>query len=182
MELVVDSCVVISALIAEDVHHAKASLFFTASVERGDTLWTAATLLWDVAARFVHPKKLESGATVAVDHGVALRFIDVTSELFYQTQAPTHLRVVGKALHMVRSEIRGPDHVFLSCALNKRAPLVTWDGKVLEQAHKFGVAVITPEDYVAGKPVGVTMPVPDGKSALADFARRFRGETDTHSG
>jgi predicted nucleic acid-binding protein len=182
MELVVDSCVVISALIDEDPHHGKASLFFTASVERGDTLWTAATLLWDVAARFVHPEKLKTGATVAEGHDLALRFIDVTSELFYQTQAPTHLRVVGNAIYMVRSEIRGPDHVFLSCALNKRAPLVTWDGKVLKQAHKFGVAVITPEDYMAGKPVGITTPVPDGKAALAEFARRFRGETDTRSG
>ncbi len=179
MELVVDSCVVISALIAEDAHHEKASRFFTASVERGDTLWTAATLLWDVAARFVHPEKLKAGATVAEDHGVALRFIDVTTELFYQTQAPTHVRLVGNALYMVRSAIRGPDHVFLSCALTKRAPLVTWDGTVRAQADRFGVAVITPEDYVAGKPLGITTPVPDDEAALAEFARRFRGETDT---
>ena len=178
MELVVDSCVVISALIAEDVHHEEASRFFTACVERGDTLWTAATLLWDVAARFVHPVKLKAGATVAEDHGVALRFIDVTSELFYQTQAPTHVRLVGNALYMVRSTIRGPDHVFLSCALIKRAPLVTWDGRVRAEADKFGVAVTTPEDYVAGKPVGITTPVPDDEIAVAEFARRFRSGTD----
>jgi predicted nucleic acid-binding protein len=175
MDLVVDSCVVISALIVEDANHEKASRFCAASAERGDTLWTAATLLWDVAARFVHPEKLKAGATVADDHGVALRFIDVTTELFYQTQAPTHVRLVGNALQMVRSAIRGPDHVFLSCALAKRAPLVTWDGKIREQADRFGVAVITPEDYVAGIPVGITAPVPDGDAALAEFARRFRG-------
>jgi len=176
MDLVVDSCVVISALIAEDAHHDKASLFFAARVERGDTLWTAATLLWDSAARFVHPEKLQAGATVAENHGVELRFIDVTTELFYQTQAPTHVRLVGNALCMVRSSIRGPDHVFLSCALTKRAPLVTWDERVRAQADRFGVAVITPEDYVAGKPVGVTTPVPNDEAALAEFARRFRGE------
>lgn len=178
MDLVIDSCVVISAITAEDVNHEKALQFLTASAERGDTLWTAATLLWDVAAKFVNPDKLKAGATFVQIQGAGLNFIDVTTELFYQTQAPTHLRLVGKALYMVRSRIRGADQVFLSCALTKLAPLVTWDVRLIEEGAKFGVAVMTPEDYLAGKPVGNTAPVPDGETALAEFARRFRGEAE----
>jgi len=173
VDLVVDSSVVISGLIVEDLNHEKASRFFATVVGRGDTAWTAATVLWDVAARFVHPQKLKPGATVSKEHNVALRFIDVTTELFYQNQASTHLRLVGNALCVVRSAIKGPDHVFLSCALAKRAPLVTWDRTVRKQADKFGVAVITPEDYVAGKPIGVTVPVPDDAAVLAKFAKLF---------
>ncbi len=174
MDLVVDSCVVISGLIVEDVKHNEASRFFDTVAERGDTAWTAATVLWDVAARFVHPEKLKAGATVSKEHNIDLRFIDVSTDLFYQNQAPTHNRLVGNALYVVRSAIRGPDHVFLSCALAKRAPLVTWDGVVRKQADKFGVAVTTPEDYVAGKPIGVTAPVPDDAAILAKFAERWR--------
>src|SRR5713101_1793579 len=114
MDLVIDSCVVISGVTVEDVNHKTAVRFFAASEKRGDTLWTAATLLWDVAARFFNPDKLKAGATFAQIQGVDLNFIDVTSELFFQTQASSPLRVVGNALYMLRSRIRGPDQVFLS--------------------------------------------------------------------
>lgn len=172
MELVVDSCVVISGLIAEDVKHASAAEFFATAARRGDTLWSAATVLWDVAARFVHPEKLKVGATVPDERGVALKFVDVTSDLFYGTQAPTHLRFVGNELRVVRSAIRGPDHVFLSCALLKLAPLVTWDKTIRQQAKNFGVAVTTPEDYIAGKTPGVTAPVPNDAQVLAEIQKR----------
>ena len=174
MDLVVDSSVVISGLVVEDLNHEKASRFFATVVDRGDTAWTAATVLWDVAARFVHPEKLKTGATVSKGHNLALRFLDVTTELFYQTQAPTHFRLVGNALCVVRLAIKGPDHVFLSCALAKRAPLVTWDTRVRQQADKSGVTVITPEDYVAGKPIGVSAPVLDNAAILAKFAKLWR--------
>ena len=110
-----------------------------------------------------------------------LNFIDVTKELFIR---PRLRHTSGwQATHStwVRSAIRGPDHVFLSCALAKRAPLVTWDGTILAQAHRFGVAVITPEDYVAGRPVGTTAPVPDTQTVLDEFTGRTRGKPDTHS-
>jgi len=173
MDLVVDSCVIISALVPTDANHQPARTFFAAAKAKGDVLWSPATVLWDVSAVFSHPNKVEYGTRVPDDHGVDLHFVDVTADLFFQTQAQTHLRLVGNELRHNRSSISGPDHVFLSCALSKRLPLVTWDTKVCEQAGRFGVAVLTPEEVVAGKPPGVTAPVPTHDEVITELQRRF---------
>lgn len=173
MDVVVDSCVVISALVPTDTKHNPAREFFVTANDRGDVLWSPATVLWDVSAVFSHPNKVGYGTSVPEDHGVNLRFIDVTPELFFQTQAQTHLRMVGNELRHNRSSIRGPDHVFLSCALAKRVPLITWDGTVREQAVRFGVAILTPDEYLAGKEPGVTAPVSTHEEVIAQLQRQF---------
>lgn len=170
MDLVIDSCVVISGLIIEDRLHEPAKKFFRTAAERGDLTWAPATVLWDVGSRFLRQEALEE--TVDDEVRIQLRPMDVTAQLFYDTQG-THLRFEGRALRIVRSSIRGPDRVFLSCALAKRAPLITWDGRVRKQAREFGVAVITPDDYIEGKDPGGTAPVPTAEEALKAFADAY---------
>jgi hypothetical protein len=177
MEMVVDSCVVISALVPTDVNHERAREFFRTAKERKSVLWSPATLLWDVSAVFSHPKKVEYGTVVPEDHSVHLQFMDVTEALFFETQAQTHLRLDDHGLLHNRSSIRGPDHVFLSCALAKRLPLITWDGTVRDQAIRFGVAVLSPEEYVAGKSPGVTAPVLTHEEVIEELQRRFSSIT-----
>ena len=177
MDLIVDSCVVISGVIVEDPLHEPAKIFFETAAARSDVTWAPATVLWDVSMRFVHPTRLiEIGATTDDELKINLRFIPVTPELFYGTQA-THLRWDGNALSVVRSSIKGPDEVFLSCALSKRAPLITWDTKVRKQASEFGVVVVTPEDYVAGNIAGVTRPLPTDTEIMAMIERRVTGSS-----
>jgi hypothetical protein len=118
MDLIVDSCVIIGALVEQDSTHEMSREFFATAAQRNDTVWAPATALWDVSARFVHPKGPDQ-IVVPDDHGVKLQFLDVTSNVFFATQAPTHLRLVGNELRVARASIRGPDHVFLSCALLK---------------------------------------------------------------
>lgn len=156
MDIVVDSCVVLAAVLVEEAQHDVAKSFFATVTDRNDKAWTAATLLWDVAARMVHPKR-----TLESEKGLRLPLetIPITGELFRDTQG-THLRFDGSSLGVVRSKVRGPDHVFLSCALHKRAPLVTWDGTLRDEGHKFGVTVVSPEEYIAGPIVNATSPVP----------------------
>ena len=166
MDLVIDSCVVISGLIIEDRLHEPAKKFFRTAADRGDLTWAPATVLWDVGSRFLRQEALEE--TVDNDVRIQLQTMDVTEQLFYDTQG-THLRFEGRALRIVRSSITGPDRVFLSCALAKRSPLVTWDGKIRKQAREFGVAVITPEDYIEGRDAGITTPVPTAAEALKAF-------------
>jgi predicted nucleic acid-binding protein len=171
MELVVDSCVIISALVRADANHDQAREFFVRAKERGVVLWAPATVLWDVSAVFHHPNKVELGTVASDDHGVKLKFMDVTDRLFYDTQARTHLRLDEHGLIHNRSSIRGPDHVFLSCALAKRLPLITWDGRIREQASRFGVAVLAPDEFIAGKQPGVTAPVLTHEEGVAAFQR-----------
>jgi hypothetical protein len=175
MDLIVDSCVVISGVIVEDVLHEPAKNFFANAAARGDVTWAPATMLWDISMRFVHPKKLlEIGSTTDDEIRLGLRFMPVTSELFHATQA-THLRWDGSALSVVRSSITGPDQIFLSCALSKRAPLITWDTKIRDQAFNFGVVVATPEQYIAGEIKGATRPVPTDEEIMAMIQRRVTG-------
>jgi predicted nucleic acid-binding protein len=173
MAFIVDSCVVISALVPADRNHDAARAFFASVAERNDTLFCPATLIWDVAAVFSHPNKVPYGTEVSAVEGLSLNFVDVTADLFFDTQADTHLRMVGNELRLNRSSIRGPDHIFLSCALSKRLPLITWDNTVREQAARFGVAVLTPEEYMVGKNPGATAPVPTEHEVLAELQRRF---------
>jgi hypothetical protein len=171
MELVVDSCVIISGLIVSDVNYPAASKFLHAAGERGDGLLTPATLLWDVSARFDHPEKSKGGSLIMDDYVVTLRFVDVTADLFRSTQG--HAHAASNDPIGLQSSIRGPDLVFVSCALANAAPLVTWDGLVRKQADLFGVAVITPEEYVAGIDPGTTIAVPSKPRFVHEVETRF---------
>jgi len=171
MELVVDSCVIISGLITDDVNYPAANKFLHTAGERGDGLLTPATLLWDVSARFDHSEKSKDGFVIKDDYAVTLKFVDVTGDLFRSTQGHAHAASTDPV--GLRSSIRGPDLVFISCALAKGAPLVTWDITVRKQACRFGVAVITPEDYVAGIEPGTTTQVPSKPSFVHEVETRF---------
>ncbi len=168
MDIVVDSCVVLAAVLIEEAQHDAAKQFFSTVTERNDKAWTAATLLWDLAARMVHPTR-----TLESEEGLKLplQTIPITGELFRETHA-THLRFDGRDLGVVRSKVRGPDHVFLSCALHKRAPLVTWDGTLRDEGHKFGVTVVSPEEYIAAPIVNTTAPVPTDEEIMGRIQER----------
>jgi hypothetical protein len=171
MKLVVDSCVIISGLIVSDSNHAPARAFLYAAGERGDVLLTPATLLWDVAARFDHPEKSRGGFLIVDEYSVELEYVDVTADLFRLTCG--HAQWTSTDPEGFHSSISGPDLVFVSCALAHGAPLLTWDGKIRAQANLFGVAVQTPEDYVAGIQPGVTGPVPARQRFVHEVETRF---------
>lgn len=171
MELVVDSCVVISGLIVSDPNHAPARTFLHAAGRRADVLLTPATMLWDVSARFDHPEKSKGGVLVIDDYEVALTYVDVTADLFRLTYGHAHAASTDPV--GLRSSIRGPDLVFVSCALANGAPLVTWDATLRKQAHLFGVPVLTPEEYVAGVDPGPTTPIPSRQRFVHEVETRF---------
>lgn len=171
MELVVDSCVIISGLIVSDANYPSARTFLHAAGERGDALLTPATLLWDVSARFDHPEKSKDGFFIIDEYSVALKFVDVTADLFRSTQGHAHAASTDPV--GIRSSIKGPDLVFVSCALSTGTPLVTWDGTLRKQANRFGVSVITPDDYVAGVEPGTTVRVPSTPRFVHEVETRF---------
>lgn len=172
MKIIVDSCVLISRMVLDDVNHSRARAFFDAAAARGHTLLSPATVLWDISARFVHPQKVK-GDGVAADREfvIPVAFVPVTAELFFQNQQG-HLRFDGRMLSVVRSAVRGPDHIFLSCALAERARVVTFDGKIHSDGRKFGVTVLTTERYLACDYGAETEPVPTHAEVFDAINRR----------
>lgn len=139
MRLVLDSSVLVSAIKMDETLHKRSAELFQRIRERGDEVWAPMTLAWEVASALDHPGKTPPGTTFNSLFEVSLQFVPIDADLFLRTWK-SNLRV----------PIKGGDRVFLSCALDKGAVLISWDAALVKRAGAAGVRAATPDDYLAG--------------------------------
>ena len=135
-DIVVDSCVLISAIATSDVNHVVARAFFAHIGVREDMPYVASTTLWDVAGATNRPGRLTDDRVYLEDLQLGFRLLDVTEKLFEETHRPGAVFVSGA------------DRVIVSCAIKLQAMLVTFDKQLLAGCAHFGVTAITPQEYL----------------------------------
>lgn len=139
MRLVIDSSVLVSAAKVDEPFHKRSAEFFQRIRERGDEVWAPMTLAWEMGAALDHPGKTPLGTTFDSLFEVGLHFVPIDQDLFRRTWKAN-----------LRIPIKGGDRVFLSCALDKDALLISWDEALVKHAGAAGVRAATPEDYLTG--------------------------------
>ncbi len=140
MKLVVDSSVIVSAIKPAEKFHTESIKFFGSVGSRRDEVWTPMTLLWEMGAALDHPGKTPPGTTFHRLFNIGLSFVPVDEGLFQRTWKPD-----------LRIPVKGVDRVFLSCALEKPAVLVSWDENLVRNTASVGVKPQTPPDYVRSR-------------------------------
>ncbi|MCI0408116.1 MAG: PIN domain-containing protein [Acidobacteria bacterium] len=139
MRLVIDSSVLVSAGKVDEALHKRSAELFERIRERGDEVWAPMTLLWEIGAALDHPGKTPPATTFNRLLDVDLRFVPIDMDLFGRTWRAG-----------LRIPIKGGDRLFLSCALDKEAVLISWDAALVKHASAVGVRAATPEDYLTG--------------------------------
>ncbi|MBW8893952.1 MAG: hypothetical protein JF617_18305, partial [Burkholderiales bacterium] len=91
--------------------------------------------LWEVHAYQRHPNKAKSHRTDS-DAKLKITTVDVTTGLFLRTYSDAMVHV------------RGADRVFVSLAKDERAPLVTNDKQMLQNAAHLGVRALSVEAFL----------------------------------
>ena len=137
MNVVVDSSVVISAIKPNEVHHTQSVTFFEQLHKRGDTVWVPMTLLWEIGTSLDHPGKNPTGTQFNRLFELELQFIPIDEGLFQRTWKPD-----------LRMPVKAADRIFLSCAFDKDALLISWDSNMVRLAKEAGVEGATPQEYV----------------------------------
>lgn len=132
----IDSCVILSAMKVDEEHNTDSADFIGVTNDRGYELWCPATMLWEVGSTLDHPGKTRPGTEYRTDLSINFRYLPVDEQLFKRTwQAAT-------------APVKAADRIFLSVAWALKAPLVTWDGKLINQAHLLDVIALTPVDFM----------------------------------
>jgi hypothetical protein len=108
----------------------------------------------------------------------------VTEQLFEDTWMNLFQLRPG-VWHEIRSPIKAGDRLFISCAMLRRAPLITSDAQVLKHAAQYGVSAVTPEAYVKSEIHGRMLRPPSDDELLAMISRtemlkRRQGLPDNH--
>jgi predicted nucleic acid-binding protein len=137
MNVVVDSSVVISAIKPKEVHHTQSVAFFEQLHHRADVVWVPMTLLWEIGTSLDHPGKNPSGIQFNRLFDLELQFITIDEGLFQRTWKAD-----------LRMPVKAADRIFLSCALDKKALLISWDSNMVKHAEEAGVNGATPQEYV----------------------------------
>jgi len=132
----VDSCVLIAAVNPADSGHSPAAEFFDVAAQRGDTLFVAATSLWDIGSALSHPGKRQEGSPLNKAFRANVLTVPIDEELF------------KRAWSVVKAPVKGADRIVLSCAVDLNCTLVTSDNGLLSNSVTFGVRAITPRQYV----------------------------------
>jgi predicted nucleic acid-binding protein len=141
MKIIIDTSVVISAIKSDEKFHNQSLEFLEQVREYGDEIWTPMTQLWEIGSALDHPGKTLQGTKFHKFEELNMQFVTVDQGLFQRTWKPD-LRVAVKAA----------DRVFLSCALDKGAELISWDDNLVRNAGAFGVNAQTPETYLKNRP------------------------------
>jgi hypothetical protein len=141
MKMVLDSSVVIAAVKREEVNHLAAVTFLEGTRGRGDEVLAPVTALWDIGAALAHPGKTPVGSVFNKTLELNVGFLPVDQALFQRTWDSD-----------TRVPVKGPDRIFISCALDQRAVLVSWDRNLVANARALGVDARTPEEITQGIP------------------------------
>ena len=138
MRLVIDTSVIVSATKPAEIFHDQSVRFLARVSDRGDEIWTPMTQLWEIGAALDHPAKTSVGTTFHDFGEFEFQFVPIDEGLFQRTWKPN-----------LRVPVKTGDRLFLACALEKGATLVTWDENLVRNAGAFGVTAETPADYLS---------------------------------
>lgn len=136
--MVVDSCVLIAAAKKKDAFHEQSKQFIRQATNDGNTISIPMTALWEIGAALDHPHKRPLGSQLDKQFSLHVKLIAVDEGLFNRTW------IAG-----LRQVVKGADRIFLSCAMDEAALLITWDTGLKNTAAAFGVTAMTPTEYLA---------------------------------
>lgn len=134
--MVLDASVLVSRLVAGDVHHDASRRWLEGHVADGGLVVAPALLLPEIAgaiSRRTGQRRLARRAVAAVLRLPALRLVAVDPDL-----AELAARLAGDL------RLRGADALYVATAAHLRLPLVTWDDEQRERAAA-RIVVIAPD-------------------------------------
>lgn len=137
MNVVLDSNVLVAAVKPTEPAHDEARRVLDTIRARRDVAFVPATALWEIGAALSHSQKTPKGTKFATDFNLTVEFVPIDERLFRAAWAPD-----------IRAPIKGYDRVFISCAVDKAAVLITTDAALLEHGAAFGVRVLRPAEYL----------------------------------
>ena len=137
MRIVIDTSVIVSAIKPEEVFHDQSVEFLERVRQWGDEIWTPMTQLWEIGAALDHPGKTRKGTKFHQSFNVSVQFVPIDESLFQRTWKPN-----------LRVSVKAADRIFLSCAIEKDAELISWDDNLVRNASTFAVSAQTPDTYL----------------------------------
>jgi hypothetical protein len=136
MKLIVDSSVIVSAIRPDQAFHTASLEFFDRVHSRGDEIWVPMTMLWEIGAALSHPNKVPPGTKFNATLNLSFRYIPIDEGLFQRTWTGN-----------TRVPMKAADWIFVSCALDQHALLVSWDDNLVRNAAECGVVATKPSEY-----------------------------------
>jgi predicted nucleic acid-binding protein len=136
MKIIVDSSVIVSAIRPDQVFHTASLEFLNLIRDRGDEVWVPMTMLWEIGSALSHRGKAPAGTKFNKTFDVDLRYIVIDEGLFQRTWTGN-----------TRVPMKAADWIFVSCALDQQAPLVSWDDNLVRKASECGIVATKPSEY-----------------------------------
>ena len=128
---------IVSAIRPDERFHAESLNFLERVKGRGDELWVPMTMFWEIGTALSHPGKVPSGTKFNKTFNVGeLKFIPIDQGLFQRTWNGD-----------IHAPVKAADRIFVSCALDQGALLISWDDNLVRNARSFGVSAKKPPEY-----------------------------------